>query len=120
MTGWSISPEGVDGVLTSMAPPAEALGASVGLVQAALEAAITATASPAIAEAASGYFEQKGTGTLQKVHGNIQSATTGVANATRAYVNGDLEMAAQSQRDATTAATQHTTELPSRGRVPMR
>lgn len=116
---WSISPEGVDGVLTSMKDPAEALGVSVGLLQTGLEKLITATASAAIGEATSQYFVEEGSVTLAAISQHIQSGTNGVANATRAYVNGDLEMAAQSQRDATAAAATKTTDLPSRGRVPL-
>jgi hypothetical protein len=94
---WSIQPSGVVAVLREVNPYAEALGTSLTGLGPAMEGAVTATQSAAIAEAVQAYFTQEDGPRLQGMNTRISSSAAGVVSATEAYVAGDLEMAANAQ-----------------------
>lgn len=97
MTTWSIQPEGVVAVLKDVNVCAEALGEALNGLQPAVGAAVTATQSAAIAEAMQSYFELEESPRITAMNERIGAAASGVVNATKAYVDGDLQMAADQQ-----------------------
>lgn len=99
MAGWSIQPQGVLDVLTRVNGEAEALGTALGSLSTDLGAAVTATNSAAISEAVQGYFETVEGPRLTGISTRITASITGASSATEAYVQGDYEMAATSQRE---------------------
>ncbi|MEZ3162014.1 DUF6507 family protein [Microbacterium sp. BWT-B31] len=103
MTGWSIDPTGVAGVLTEVNTYATALGESLTGLGPALEGAVTAAQSAAIAEAIQAYFEQEEGPRIQGMNARISAAASGAVTATQAYIAGDLEMAANAQSAAVAA-----------------
>lgn len=90
-------------VLTAVQTSAENLGTSLSTLETDLTAAITASQSQAIADAIQAWMGTEAPG-LEKVSQRITAAMTGASEATTAYVEGDLEMAADSQRYQVTAA----------------
>jgi hypothetical protein len=104
MSSWSISAEGVVQVLTAVQTSAENLGASLDTLETNLTSAITASQSQAIADAVQAWMSTETPG-LTKVSERITAAMTGASEATQAYVDGDLQMAADSQSYQVTAAT---------------
>lgn len=104
MTSWSIQPEGVIQVLKNVESEAIELGTSLDTLPASLEAAALGTQSAAIAEAIQGWMEMESP-TLKGVSQRINAAMTGAADATKAYIQGDLEMAANVQAAQVAAAT---------------
>jgi len=99
MAGWSIQPQGVLDVLTRVNGEAEELGTALGSLSTNLGAAVTATNSAAISEAVQGYFETVEGPRLTGISTRITASVTGASSATEAYVQGDYEMAATSQRE---------------------
>ena len=104
MTSWSIQPEGVIQVLKNVEAEATELGSSLETMPASLEAAVTGTQSAAIMEAVQGWMEMEAP-TLKGVSQRINAAMKGAADASKAYIQGDLEMAANVQAAQVTAAT---------------
>ena len=104
MTSWSIDPAGVVKVLTSVQEKAEALGTTPSGLEPDFTAALTATQSQAIADAVSTWMGTESPA-LEKVSQRITAGMTGASEATTAYVNGDLEMAADQQSYQVKAAT---------------
>ncbi|WP_322410225.1 DUF6507 family protein [Microbacterium invictum] len=100
MTGWRIQPSGVVAVLQDVNVDAEALGTALNNLSPALEGAVTATQSAAIAEAVQSYFQIQEGPRIQGMSTRIGAAATGVVSATEAYVQGDMEMAANAQSAA--------------------
>lgn len=100
MTSWSIQPSGVVAVLQDVNTDAEALGSALNGLTPALEGAVTATQSPAIADAVQSFFTQSEGPRIQAMSERIRAASSGVVSATEAYVQGDLEMAANAQSAA--------------------
>ncbi|MGP3533808.1 DUF6507 family protein [Microbacterium sp. RD1] len=100
MTSWSIQPSGVVAVLQDVNVDAEALGTALNGLTPALEGGVTATQSAAIADAVQSYFQQLEGPRIQGMSTRIGAAASGVVEATQAYVNGDLEMAANAQTAA--------------------
>ncbi|MET0735632.1 MAG: DUF6507 family protein [Microbacterium sp.] len=110
MTNWSIQPSGVVAVLTDVNTYAEALGESLASLGPAMEGAVTAAYSAAIADAVQSYFTQEEGPRIEGMNARISAAASGVVTATEAYVNGDLEMAANAQ--AASVAAIHPPDLP--------
>lgn len=99
MSGWSIDPTGVAGVLKDVSTHAEALGDTLKGLQDAVTAAVTATASGAVGEAMQGYFGMEGP-RIEGMNTRITASCNGVVNAAQAYVKGDEEMAARAQQES--------------------
>jgi Family of unknown function (DUF6507) len=112
MTSWSIQPEGVVQVLKNVEAEATELGTSLETLPGSLEAAVTGTQSGAISEAIQGWMEMESP-TLKSVSQRINAAMKGAADATKAYIQGDLEMAANVQAAQVQAATAPPVERPS-------
>lgn len=111
MTSWSIQPSGVVAVLQDVNVDAEALGTALNGLTPALEGAVTATQSAAIADAVQSYFQIQEGPRIQGMSTRIGAASSGVVSATEAYVQGDLEMAANAQTAAHSAV--YPPDLPS-------
>lgn len=100
MSGWKISPGGVQGVLTRVSTSAETLsGATDGLVAQAQSALDGTAACPIIADALAGFFEFHQP-TLTGIGNRINASVGGAAAATRWYLQGDEAMAAEQQAAA--------------------
>ncbi|MGX2995047.1 DUF6507 family protein [Streptomyces sp. JNUCC 64] len=124
MTGWDISPLGVKGVLEKTGTAAEGL-AKVGTT---LQTAVPAAATAAGGLSAGGEGEGQGlvavalsqfvtahTERLQKIGARASASLNGAADATNAYVTGDLEQAANAQREA---LKEPVVDLPGQGGPP--
>ena len=104
MTKWRIEPEGVQSVLTKVGTAAEVLGTAVENLPPHAETVVAGTAnSPIIADAIAGFFEFYKP-TLTSIGNRINASVGGAAAATRWYLTGDEEMAAQQQAAAQTVA----------------
>lgn len=111
MTGWDISPSGVQGVLNEMAKAAEGLANTGKALQLTLPSAaksagtiqqggversgVQGPVANALSEFFTAYQEK-----LMYVSVRTSNSYNGAFNATTAYVRGDLEMAALRQADA--------------------
>lgn len=102
MGRWDIQPAGVQGVLGRVQGIADQFDDQVREMNASMEGAGTQASSPIIAQALSGFAESQRQN-LQFVFTRTGAAMTGAAGATRAYVQGDAEMAANAQAAATAA-----------------
>jgi hypothetical protein len=104
MTQWHIEPDGVNTVLTNVGTAAELLGTAVEGLPAHAETVVAGSAnSPIIADAIAGFFEFYKP-TLTSIGNRINASVGGAAAATRWYLTGDEEMAAQQQSAAQTVA----------------
>ncbi|MHA7962289.1 DUF6507 family protein [Streptomyces sp. L500] len=110
MTAWDIRPAEVGGVLQRTATAAEGLSKAGESVQKTLPSAATAAGtisgmvcgpvpSGPVAGALS-EFAKKWSGDLQYIAKRTAASLNGASEATRHYVEGDLEMAATTQSDA--------------------
>ena len=103
MARWKITPEGVGIVLSSVGTAADMLSGSIDdLPPAAEQAAVGTGNSPIIADALFGFFEHYAP-TLESIATRINNAVGGASAATRAYIDGDLEMAGEVQAAAAAA-----------------
>lgn len=118
MTAWSIQPSGVVSVLEQVNPYAEALGEALNGLTGAMEGAVNATMSPAIATAIQEYFQLVEGPRIQGMSTRIQASVSGVIAATQSYIDGDLEMAATHQQ-ASISAVYPTLPTAGYGAVPM-
>ena len=105
MTGYRVSPEGVDATLRTVADRAQSLSSALGGLEEHAAAAVAgAGGSPVIAEAIgtflSGRYE-----TLRSIGTRIEAGMTGAAQAVAAYVDGDEEMARTQMNLASWATT---------------
>ncbi|MFC4516854.1 DUF6507 family protein [Streptomyces ehimensis] len=110
MTAWDIRPAEVGGVLQRTATAAEGLSKAGESVQKTLPSAATAagTISGMVCgpvpsgpvAAALAEFANKWSGDLQYIAKRTAASLNGASEATRHYVEGDLEMAATTQSDA--------------------
>ncbi|WP_456844336.1 DUF6507 family protein [Cellulomonas sp. P5_C6] len=104
MSRWHIEPAGVQDVLTRVGSAAELLGSAVEQLPGHAESVVAGTASsPIIADALSGFFEFYKP-TLTSIGNRINASVGGAAAATRWYLTGDEEMAAQQQAAAQSVA----------------
>lgn len=99
MTTWDIDVPGVQGVLKKTQTVAEEFNGQLKKVQTALQTGAKNTSSTIVAKAISEFVDQRQTD-IEFVLKRTGSALTAAAQATQAYVNGDLEMAANAQRAA--------------------
>ncbi|WP_159941377.1 MULTISPECIES: DUF6507 family protein [unclassified Nocardiopsis] len=105
MSKWNIQPGEVGAVLTNVAGYIGEEGGSDGLVGAmtsteSLLTAISEEANSAPVSMALGEFATHNFGLMGDMAGLTVSAVTGASEATTAYVNGNLEMAAEAQENA--------------------
>ncbi len=122
MTAWDIRPAEVGGVLSRTATAAEGLSKAGQSVQKTLPSAATAagTISGMVCgpvpngpvAGALGEFAQKWSGDLTYIAKRTAASLNGAAEATRHYVEGDLEMASNTQRDA---LKEPKTDMPGQG-----
>lgn len=104
MTGYRIDPQGVETVLSATKSDAEEFGTILKPLQGWVEFAATGTGgSGAIVPALQSFFENQSVG-LQAIGTRVTAAITGAYEATRAYIDGDLEMVQTYQRNAAVAA----------------
>ena len=104
MTGYRIDPNGVETVLNATKSDAEKFGTILKPLQGWVEFAATGTGgSGAIIPALQSFFENQSVG-LKAINTRVGAAITGAYQATRAYIDGDLEMVQTYQRNAATAA----------------
>lgn len=104
MTSWDVSPSGVQAVLVQTSAVAQEFHVELRQAGDALQASAAGSSSGIVAQALSGFAEQLGAD-LQAVAARTSSALSGCAQATQAYVDGDLEMAANAARAAARAPT---------------
>lgn len=104
MTGYRIDPQGVETVLNATKGDAEEFGTILEPLQGWVEFAATGTGgSGAIVPALQSFFENQSEG-LKAIGTRVTAAITGAYEATKAYVDGDLEMVQTYQRNAAVAA----------------
>lgn len=116
MTGWDISPGGVRTVLGRTETVAAEFETQMTALNTALTGAATQSSSSIVAEALSGYAESA-QADLGFVFTRTGACLTGAANATNAYLEGDLQMAADAQA-AATAAPDPRADMPGPGNGP--
>jgi hypothetical protein len=104
VTGYRVSPEGVEATLRRVQDRAQSLSTTLGgLEEHAVSAVAGAGGSPVIAEAI-GTFLSGRTETLRSIGTRIEAGMTGAVQAVGAYVQGDEEMA-QTQSSISSRAT---------------
>ena len=104
MTGYRIDPNGVETVLNATKSDAEKFGTILKPLQGWVEFAATGTGgSGAIVPALQSFFENQSVG-LKAINTRVGAAINGAYEATKAYIDGDLEMVQTYQRNAATAA----------------
>jgi hypothetical protein len=104
MTGYRIDPQGVETVLSATKSEAEEFGTILEPLQGWVEFAATGTGgSGAIIPALQSFFENQSEG-LKAIGTRVTAAVTGAYDATKAYIDGDLEMVQTYQRNAAVAA----------------
>jgi hypothetical protein len=104
MTGYRIDPKGVETVLNATKSDAEKFGTILKPLQGWVEFAATGTGgSGAIIPALQSFFENQSVG-LKAINTRVGAAIAGAYEATKAYVEGDLEMVQTYQKNAAVAA----------------
>ena len=115
MTGYRLDPNGVETVLNATKSEAEKFGTILSPLQGWVEFAATGTGgSGAIVPALQSFFENQSDG-LEEIGTRIGAAITGAYQATKAYVDGDLEMVQTYQQNAVIAADPPLPTRPLRG-----
>lgn len=119
MSRWDISPSGVQGVLSRTETVAQDFEGQMKRLGAALDGAMAQTqpSSEIVASAIVGFMEQLGTPAIEFVFTRTGACMTGAAQATRFYLQGDLEMAANAQA-AVSAAPDPAATMPGGRAVP--
>jgi len=114
MTGYRIDPKGVETVLNATKSDAEKFGTILKPLQGWVEFAATGTGgSGAIVPALQSFFENQSEG-LEAIGTRVSAAITGAYEATKAYIDGDLEMVQTYQKNAVVAANPPPQEAPRR------
>ena len=104
MTGYRIDPGGVETVLNATKSEAEKFGTVLKPLQGWVEFAATGTGgSGAIVPALQSFFENQSVG-LEAIGTRVGAAITGAYQATKAYIDGDMEMVQTYQKNAAIAA----------------
>jgi len=104
MTGYRIDPKGVETVLNATKSDAEKFGTILKPLQGWVEFAATGTGgSGAIVPALQSFFENQSVG-LKTINNRVGAAINGAYEATKAYLDGDLEMVQTYQQNAAIAA----------------
>lgn len=106
MGGWDIDPGGVQGVVQKTAHVAQGFEKELKTYGHNLSSAASNGGSGIVAKALNDFAAHH----KSNIQGMINQTTrslTGAVNATKAYVRGDLEMAANAQRNASAASGGH-------------
>ena len=115
MTGYRIDPNGVETVLNATKSEAEEFGTILKPLQGWVEFAATGTGgSGAVVPALQTFFENQSVG-LEAIGTRVGAAITGAYQATKAYVDGDLEMVQTYQRNAAVTANPQAPVMPRMG-----
>jgi hypothetical protein len=99
MTRWNIDPNGVRAVLVNTQNVAGQFDGQMTTLNAALQGAAAQSSSDIVAGALSG-FADSAAASLTFVFTRTGACLGGAAQATNAYLEGDLQMAANAQRSA--------------------
>lgn len=102
MSRWSIDPPGVSGVVKRTGERAEGFETAATSMSNALSGAAGACGSEIVAGAISGFAQHIGP-SIGAVAQRTGRVLTGAVDATKAYVEGDLAMAATAQSNAAAA-----------------
>jgi hypothetical protein len=102
MVAWDIDPAGVSGVVNKTKDVAEDFEDQLTAIGTALTGGANNSGSGIIQQAISDYADTSAPDIKFIVHRTGQTLTAAVA-ATNAYIDGDLQMAAEAQRSATAA-----------------
>jgi hypothetical protein len=103
VSAWDIDPSGVQGVVTRTEGVARAFEDQMTKLEGAMSGAAAQSSSGIVGEALAG-FASANKGHLQFVFTRTGACLNAAVQATNAYVQGDLTMAANAQRSATAAA----------------
>lgn len=114
MSAWDISPGGVRDVLTRTHAAAMPFEGQMTSLNSALEGSAAESSSEIVGQALQGFVESIRTD-LEFVFTRTGACMQAAAQATNAYVEGDLEMAANAQRSAA-AAPDPSATMPGPGR----
>ncbi|MFE7506699.1 DUF6507 family protein [Promicromonospora sp. NPDC057488] len=100
MTGYRVSPEGVDATLRRVSDRAQSLAAALnGLEEHATAAVAGAGGSPVVAEAIGEFFSRR-SAMITSIGTRIEDGMAGAAQAVAVYVRSDEEMARTQQGHA--------------------
>lgn len=102
MTRWDIDPVGVRTVLQGTETVAKEFEGQMTTLNTGMEGAATQSSSEIVASALAGYAESA-TADITFVFTRTGACMGGAAQATNAYLDGDLEMAANAQASAAAA-----------------
>jgi Family of unknown function (DUF6507) len=100
---WDIQPAGVRGVLGQTQAAAREFEHQMTTMNAVLQGAASQSSSDIVAQAISGYIRQSATPQIQAVFTRTAACLNGAAQALNAYLEGDLQMAANAQASASAA-----------------
>jgi hypothetical protein len=104
---YRINPAGVEAVLKKTQADAEEFGTILKPLEGYVESTAKATGgSGAVIPALQAFFEQQGSH-LDAINSRVGAALTGAYNATRSYVDGDLDMVTQYQTAAAASVDPH-------------
>jgi hypothetical protein len=93
----------VQGVLSRTETVAQEFEGQMTRLRTALEGAAGESSSDIVASAIGGFMKESGMPAIEFVFTRTAASMTGAANATNAYLAGDLEMAANAQAGASAA-----------------
>ncbi|GAB3564379.1 DUF6507 family protein [Spelaeicoccus albus] len=105
MTSWDIDVPGVSGVLKKVSGLAEDYESQVKKLQTHLKGAAVACKGGPVPARLQGLAEDELVPAVKDVAGRTKNALTGTSDAVKAYVRGDLDMAANAQQNAGKAPT---------------
>jgi hypothetical protein len=113
MTRWDVDPVGVRTVLQNTETVAKEFEGQITTLNTGMEGAATQSSSEIVTSALGGYLESA-TADIAFVFTRTGACMGGAAQATNAYLDGDLEMAANAQASAS-AAPDPTASMPGGG-----
>lgn len=99
MSSWDIQPNGVNSVVQKTSGVAKDFEGEAKAYASALENAVNAGGSQIVAEAVQG-FATHHQNTFQNIVDRTVRVLTGAVDATKAYLEGDMTMAAEAQKNA--------------------
>lgn len=104
MSSYRINPAGVDSVLKTTQSDAEKFGTILTPLSGAVESAAGGTGnSGAICPALQSFFENQSKH-LDAINRRVSASLNGALKATQAYIDGDIEMVGEYQREAVAAS----------------
>lgn len=114
MSRWDIHPAGVQGVLGRTQATAGDFEHQMNRMNTALQGSASQSSSDIVAQALVGYANQSAMPQIRAVFTRTAACLNGAAQAVNAYLDGDLEMAANAQASASEAPD--AAEMPGGGR----